>query len=76
MVSVLVKQNMEGQIRCSLRSKGEVNVSKIAQSFGGGGHVSAAGFRSKDSIEDTLAKALAKIDSALENLDTKSTTSP
>ncbi|AEF83208.1 DHH family phosphoesterase [Leadbettera azotonutricia] len=71
MVSVLVKQNQEGQGRCSLRSKGEVNVSKIAQSFGGGGHVSAAGFKSKDSIEDTLAKVLAKIDSVLETLDTQ-----
>jgi phosphoesterase RecJ-like protein len=66
MVSVLVKQNHEGQIRCSLRSKGEVNVSKIAQSFGGGGHVSASGFRSNDSIEDTLAKVMAKIDDILE----------
>jgi phosphoesterase RecJ-like protein len=61
MVSVLVKENQEGHIRCSLRSKGMVNVSKIAQFFGGGGHVSAAGFKSKDSIEETLEKVLAKI---------------
>jgi phosphoesterase RecJ-like protein len=64
-VSVLVKENREGHVRCSLRSKGTVNVSKIAQSFGGGGHVSAAGFRSKDSIEETLDKVLMKINEAL-----------
>jgi phosphoesterase RecJ-like protein len=69
-VSVLVKENREGQIRCSLRSKGKVNVSKIAQAFGGGGHVSAAGFRSKDSIGETLTRVLEKITAVLDNLDT------
>jgi phosphoesterase RecJ-like protein len=65
-VSILVKENREGQVRCSLRSKGEVNVSKIAQLFGGGGHVSAAGFKSRDSIEITLANVLNKIYETME----------
>jgi phosphoesterase RecJ-like protein len=43
-VSVLFKENLEGKLRCSLRSKGGVNVARIAQSFGGGGHKTAAGF--------------------------------
>jgi phosphoesterase RecJ-like protein len=67
MVSVLVKENREGQIRCSLRSKGKVNVSKIAQVFGGGGHVSAAGFKSKAGIEETLSGVLEKITAVLDN---------
>ncbi len=50
-VSILVKENDEGKVRISLRSKGTVNVSKIAQAFGGGGHVSAAGFRCSQDIE-------------------------
>lgn len=33
----------DGRIRCSLRSRGVVDVRKIAQSFGGGGHPQAAG---------------------------------
>jgi phosphoesterase RecJ-like protein len=70
MVSVMIKENREGQIRCSLRSKGKVNVSKIAQTFSGGGHVSAAGFKSKDSIEETLAKVLEKITAVLDNVET------
>ena len=62
LVSVLIKQTREGQTRCSLRSKGTVNVSKIAQTLGGGGHVSSAGFRSSLSPEETLAVVLKKIE--------------
>jgi len=71
-VSVLVKENKEGQIRCSLRSKGRVNVSQIAQSLGGGGHVSAAGFISTLGPEATLAMVLDKITEAMENTQNKS----
>ena len=66
--SVLVKETAEGKVRCSLRSKGAVNVSKIAQAFGGGGHVSAAGFRSDKTIEETLGAVLAKIERELGRL--------
>jgi len=65
-VSVLIKESREGQIRCSLRSKGNVNVSKIAQSLGGGGHVSASGFKSSVGSGETLAMVLSKITQALE----------
>jgi phosphoesterase RecJ-like protein len=44
-VSVFFKENLEGVKRCSLRSKGNINVAAIAQSFGGGGHKTAAGFK-------------------------------
>jgi phosphoesterase RecJ-like protein len=60
-VSVFVKENREGHLKCSLRSKGEINVSKIAQSMGGGGHVAAAGFKSSLNIDDTLSIILDKI---------------
>lgn len=47
---------------CSLRSRTDsgVNVALIAQRFGGGGHVNAAGFPfpMKDPLEDTLFKML------------------
>ena len=65
-VSILVKENKEGQVRCSLRSKGSVNVSKVAQILGGGGHVNAAGFKSSLSIEDTLEKIKSVITGELE----------
>jgi phosphoesterase RecJ-like protein len=60
-VSILVKENADGRIRCSLRSKGTVNVSKIARIFSGGGHMTSAGFRSELGIEETLKKVLETI---------------
>ncbi len=41
--SALFVELKDGRIRCSLRSRGGVDVSKIAEKFGGGGHKSAAG---------------------------------
>jgi phosphoesterase RecJ-like protein len=64
-VSIMLKENEEGKIRCSLRSKGAVNVSKIAQQFSGGGHAMAAGFRSDTAIEETLEQILEKVRIAL-----------
>ncbi len=42
-VSALFVELADGRIRCSLRSRGAVNVAQIAQSFDGGGHHAAAG---------------------------------
>jgi phosphoesterase RecJ-like protein len=66
LVSILLKETEEGKIRCSLRSKGAVNVSKIAQQFSGGGHAMAAGFRSDVALEETMGRVLEKIQEALE----------
>jgi len=66
-VSILVKENKEGQIRCSLRSKGKVNVSKLAQTMGGGGHVTASGFKSSMDLDDTSKIILKRISEVLEN---------
>ena len=40
----IVYYRMEGQVHVSLRSHGDVDVSKIAEKYGGGGHVRAASF--------------------------------
>jgi phosphoesterase RecJ-like protein len=57
----------DGRIKCSLRSKGAVDVCKIAQKFGGGGHKSAAGTylpgpleSAKQLIYDQVAEQLSK----------------
>jgi phosphoesterase RecJ-like protein len=39
----LLKESAPGVYRTSLRSKGDVNVARIAEKFGGGGHRNAAG---------------------------------
>ncbi|MHC4735354.1 MAG: DHH family phosphoesterase, partial [Planctomycetota bacterium] len=41
--SALFVESKDGRFRCSLRSRGAVDVGKIAQKFGGGGHKMAAG---------------------------------
>lgn len=51
-VGILFKEKGSGEIKVSFRSKNYVNVSAIAQSFGGGGHVRASGCTIKDSIEN------------------------
>jgi phosphoesterase RecJ-like protein len=41
--SALFVELKDGRVRCSLRSRGAINVSEIAEKFDGGGHKSAAG---------------------------------
>jgi phosphoesterase RecJ-like protein len=41
--SALFVESKDGRFRCSLRSRGAVDVGKIAHKFGGGGHKMAAG---------------------------------
>jgi bifunctional oligoribonuclease and PAP phosphatase NrnA len=67
-VSVFFKENEEGTLRCSMRSKGRINVANIAQSFGGGGHKSAAGFKSPDELGRIKAAVLMLLTAELANL--------
>jgi len=65
-VSLLIREKETKEVFCSLRSKGLVNVSKIAQEFGGGGHVTASGFRRRhDTIEKIISKLLPSLESKL-----------
>ena len=41
--TALLKESEPGVYRTSLRSKGDVNVARVAEKFGGGGHRNAAG---------------------------------
>lgn len=60
-VACLLKEVQPGVLKGSLRSRGEVDVAKIAQSFGGGGHRNAAGFTSKLSVDDTIAQVVGQM---------------
>ncbi len=57
-VSMFFKQNAEGLWRCSLRSKGAIDVAAIARSYGGGGHRTAAGFKCTRPIAAIQAEIL------------------
>ena len=57
-VGILLKQKKENEVKVSLRSKNYVNVSEIAKSFNGGGHIRAAGCTIHDTVENAKQKIL------------------
>lgn len=60
-MAVLLRELDNGQWKASLRSRGGLNVARIAEKFGGGGHENAAGFKIKADlkvIKETLFKAV------------------
>jgi len=66
-VALLFKENLgvKNEIRINFRSKGKVDVNKIAQFFGGGGHKTASGCTVKGGIEEIRRRVLAKIKESL-----------
>ena len=66
-VAVFFRYNGGNSYKVSLRSKGKVNVQKIAKSFGGGGHAPAAGCRIKGSLKDVQDKVLKAIKKEMKN---------
>ena len=64
-VSIFIRK-FENLWKVSLRSKTpEVNVSDIAATFGGGGHIQAAAFRWSGKLEDLRERLIAKVIEAL-----------
>lgn len=57
-IAALLTEAPEGRIRVSLRSRNYVNVSAIAERFGGGGHEKAAGFRMRGELESVRQRVL------------------
>ena len=62
-VVALFKENfgLKNEIRFNLRSHGAVDVNKVAQYFGGGGHKTASGCTVSGRLSDVRKKVLAKI---------------
>lgn len=54
-IAIALKR-INGEVRASLRSNSDINVSDIAKHFGGGGHVKAAGFRVKNALLEDVKK--------------------
>ncbi len=60
-VSIFFKENLEGLRRCSMRSKGNIDVAAIAQGYGGGGHRTAAGFKCRAPFEQVRRELLEQL---------------
>jgi len=57
-VALFFKELESGKVRVGLRSKGEVDVSRLAQEFGGGGHPRAAGCTVDGPLSDAVARVV------------------
>jgi phosphoesterase RecJ-like protein len=64
-VGLLFKERENGQVKVSLRSSGQADVSRIAQTFGGGGHVRAAGCTVYGSLDEVIERVVKEVSQAL-----------
>lgn len=65
------KELKKDTFRVSLRSKGEANAALIAEYFGGGGHIHAAGFTVQGKHEKLLKEIPKTVDELLKKQDSK-----
>lgn len=61
-VACVLKEDVDGTVKVSLRSVGATDVERVATTHGGGGHRFAAGFTSQDGIDATVARIRASLD--------------
>ncbi len=53
-VAAVLKEQVAGGFKVSLRSRGDTDVSAVAERFGGGGHRLAAGYTATGSLEEAI----------------------
>ncbi|WP_410812995.1 DHH family phosphoesterase [Micromonospora sp. 067-2] len=64
-VSCVLKQTTAGEWAVSMRSKGAVDVSRVAVALGGGGHRFAAGFTGRGVVDQVVEQIRGQLDAAL-----------
>ncbi|WP_434758329.1 DHH family phosphoesterase [Paenibacillus amylolyticus] len=62
-VGIFFKVINENATKVSMRSAGKVDVAALAQTFGGGGHVLAAGCRMEGKLDEIVEKVLKQVNS-------------
>jgi len=62
--AALLREGENGEVRCSLRSKGQVDVRAVAARHGGGGHRNAAGCRVPGSIASVKPLLVCELEEA------------
>lgn len=65
LASFIVKEQDDNSYKISLRSKGSLNVSKIAQKFGGGGHINASGLTYNGKLDEIIESLVKEIKNAI-----------
>ena len=69
--SALFVELKDSRLRCSLRSRGAIDVGKIAEKFGGGGHKMAAGLYLSPPLENAKELILTEIAQQFRQSDSK-----
>ena len=64
--AVLIRQVGNDQYKVSLRSRGSVDVEKIARRNGGGGHRNAAGYRADGPLPEVRSQVIEELKAALD----------
>jgi phosphoesterase RecJ-like protein len=60
-VAIFLRELPDGRWRVSLRSKGEVNVARVAEHFGGGGHKCASGCSADGPMETVVSQIIERL---------------
>ena len=60
-ISIIYAELPDGCFKLSLRSKGKVNVERVARAFGGGGHINAAGCRVEGELSEIRRRVIEAI---------------
>ena len=60
-VAVFLYEKKAGEFKVSLRSREHVDVSRVAQKFGGGGHIRAAGCNLQGTAEEVTSRIVEEL---------------
>ena len=63
--AVILFKSIDGQLRVSLRSKGEIDVRSVATGHGGGGHRNASGFSLSIPLNKARSRIIAEVTAAV-----------
>jgi len=67
-VAILVTEPLDnGPVRISLRSKGQIDVARFAEQFGGGGHARASGLKLATTLADAREQVVAAMVESMRN---------
>jgi phosphoesterase RecJ-like protein len=66
-IAAVLRQPKPGAVRVSLRSRGELDVARVARVFGGGGHRNAAGCTIDETMEEAERRLTAEMRACLES---------
>src|SRR5438876_4269954 len=67
-VAILVTEPLDnGPVRISLRSKGQIDVARFAEEFGGGGHARASGLKLSTNLSDARDQVVAAMVEQMQN---------